>query len=123
MKTLILSLTTVLVIVVVAAAHSETETAIQSSTMMSRFKIGQQVRVLESGGWFNIEIPNDLYIKSFERKNNNRKYVTSKITEIGSDFIVVTSANGGEKAIAFHAIDAITKLPQIKLEADDDAKK
>jgi hypothetical protein len=77
----------------------------------------------ETGGGFNIEIPNDQYIKNYERKNNPRRYTTSKITEIGSDFISVSSANGGERTIAFHAIDVITKLPEVKVEADDEVKK
>jgi hypothetical protein len=124
MKALILGSTAVLTIVVVAAARSDTQSEMNSSTMISRLKVGQQVRVLQqNGGGFNIEIPNEQYIKNFERKNNNRKYVTSKITEIGSDFIVVSSANAGDRTIADHAIDVITKLPEIKIEADDDAKK
>ena len=124
MKALILGSTAVLTIVVVAAARSDTQSEMRPSTMISRLKVGQQVRVLQqNGGGFNIEIPNEQYIKNFERKNNNRKYVTSKITEIGSDFIVVSSANAGDRTIADHAIDVITKLPEIKIEADDDAKK
>jgi hypothetical protein len=72
---------------------------------------------------FNIEIPNQHYIENFERSNQNRKYVTSKVTEVGTDFIVVSSENGAEKTIALHAIAVLTKLPDLKAEADNEPKK
>lgn len=91
------------------------------ATMLARLKVGQQVRLVRfpNGGGYNVEIPNDKYIKDFERRNARQKYVTSKITEIGSDFIVVTSPDGTERTVAGHAIEVITKLPEIKAEADE----
>lgn len=125
MKKIALVLAAVTLIAVVSAvANGGTEPEMKPATLISRLKVGQQVRVLNGPvGGFNVEIPNAQYIKSFERKGNNRKYVTSKITEIGADYIVVTSADGTEKTIAIHAIDVITKLPEVKVEADEEPKK
>jgi hypothetical protein len=129
MKTLAASLLTFSILAVICTiAQSASEPDMKPATMIGRLKVGQQVRLVTgtAGGGisgFNIELPNDRYIKNFEKSNGNRKYVTSKITEIGSDFIVVTSANGTEKTIALHAIDVITKLPELKAEADDESRK
>jgi len=110
------------VIVALTALGDEPES--KPTTMLSRLKVGQQVRVVRiSSGGYNIEIPNDKYIKDFERRNARVKFVTSKITEIGSDFIVVNSADGTEKTIAAHAIEVITKLPEVKAEADESSAK
>lgn len=84
MNTRVLGIVIVFGIVAVAVARSETESEVKPTTMMSRLKLGQQVRVLTDNGGFNIEIPNDQYIKSFERRKNTPKYVTSKITEIAA---------------------------------------
>jgi hypothetical protein len=94
------------------------------ATMLSRLKVGQPVRLVRfpNGGGYNVEIPNDKYIKSFERTGRQR-YVASKITEVGSDFIVVTSPDGTERTVAARLIEVITKLPEIKAEADEPAGK
>jgi hypothetical protein len=101
-----------------AARGSEPEA--KPATMLSRLKVGQQVRLVRfpNGGGYNVELPNDRYIKNFER-SKRQKYVASKITEIGSDFIAVTSPDGTETTIAAHLIEVITKLPEIKAEADE----
>ena len=125
MKKIAISLAAASVIAVASAVViTGGEPEMKPTTMLSRLKVGQQVRLVTTNPiGFNIEIPNAHYIENFERSNQNRKYVTSKITEIGSDFIVVSSANSGEKTIALHAIAVITTLPEVKAEADDEPKK
>src|SRR5262245_37754147 len=93
-------------------------------TMLSRLKVGQLARLVRfpNGGGYNLDIPNDRYIKNFER-TRRQKYVASKITEIGSDFIAVTSPDGTETTVAAHLIEVITKLPEIKAEADEPQSK
>ena len=100
------------------------ETGSKPATMLSRLKVGQQVRLVRfpNGGGYNVELPNDKYIKNFER-SKKQKYVASKITEIGSDFIVVTSPDGTETTVSAHLIEVITKLPEIKAEADEPQNK
>lgn len=123
-KVLVCLLTASAIVVLCMAVRGETESETKPAAMISHLKVGQQVRALgNSGGGYNIEIPNAMYIKSFESKRGAPKYVTSKITEIGSDFITLSSANGSERTIAFHAIDVITKLPEMKAEAEDAAQK
>jgi hypothetical protein len=93
-------------------------------TMLSRLKVGQQVRLVRfpNGGGYNVELPNDKYIKNFER-TKKQKYVASKISEIGSDFLAVTSPDGTETTVAARLIEVITKLPEIKAEADEPQSK
>jgi len=101
-----------------AARGGEPES--KPAAMLSRLKVGQQVRLVRfpNDGGYNVEIPNDKYIKNFER-SKRQKYIVSKITEIGSDFVVATSPDGTETTVAAHLIEVITKLPEIKAEADD----
>jgi len=126
MKKLVIGLLAIAAVAAVVVLPAS-EPQMQPSTMISRLKVGQTVRTLtgSTGGTsgFNIEIPSDQSIKNYQRQNKGRKYPASKITEIGSDSIVVTSANGTVKTIAIHAIDVITKLPEVKVEADDEPKK
>jgi len=124
MKNIVLGLVALACAILFAFSASSGEPDAKPATMLSRLKVGQQVRLVRfpNGGGYNVEIPNDKYIKDFDRRNNRQKYVTSKITEIGSDFIVVTSPDGTEKTVAAHAIEVITKLPEIKVEADEPSK-
>jgi hypothetical protein len=105
-------------LIALGAPGSETES--RPTMMLSRLKVGQQVRLVRfpNGGGYNVELPNDKYIKNFER-GKRQKYVVSKITEIGSDFIAVTSPDGTETTVAARLIEVITKLPEIKAEADE----
>jgi len=105
-----------------AACGGEPES--KPATMLSRLKVGQQVRLVlfPNGGGYNVELPNDKYIKNFER-SKRQKYIASKITEISSDFVVVTSPDGTETTLAAHLIEVITKLPEIKAEADEPPSK
>jgi len=100
------------------------ETESKPDTMLSRLKVGQPARLVRflNGGGYNLEIPNDRYIKNFER-TKRQKYVAAKISEIGADFIVVTSPDGTETTVAAHLIEVITKLPEIKAEADEPQSK
>lgn len=110
----------------VAITGSEPET--KSTTMLSRLAVGQPVR-LQTGktGGFNVDLLNDQNLKSLERNfqksNPTRKYVPSKIIEVGADYIVVSTPTGAEQTIAAHAIDVITKLPAVKVELEDEPKK
>jgi len=121
MRSMVFGLSILAWVVSFALATRGGETESKPTTMLSRLKVGQQVRLVRfpNGGGYNVEIPNDKYIKDFERRNGRQKYVTSKITEIGSDYIVVISADGTERTVAAHAIEVITKLPEIKAEADE----
>jgi hypothetical protein len=110
------------VLIALGARGGEPES--KPATMLSRLKVGQQVRLVRfpNAGGYNIELPNDKYIKNYER-NKRQKYVVSKITEVASDFIVVTSPDGTETTVAAHLIEVITKLPETKAEADEPQSK
>jgi len=124
MRTIVVPLTLSACVLLFAFAVRGDEPESKPATMLSRLKVGQPVRLVRfpNGGGYNVEIPNDRYIKNYERASK-KKYVASKITEVGSDFIVVTSPEGTETTLAARVIDVITKLPELKLEADEPPSK
>jgi hypothetical protein len=129
MKRIAISLTAASLIAVASAVGiTGSEPDPKPMTMLSRLNVGRAVR-LQTGktGGFNVDLLNEQALKSLERNfqksNPTRKYVPSKITEVGTDYIVVLTPAGAEQTIAAHAIDVITKLPVVKVELEDEPKK
>ena len=109
--------------VAIAVKGNDTET---KSTMLSRLKIGQQVRLrVHESYCFNFILENtssDQQKKMVETQEDSSLKPWT-ITEIGCDYVVVSNPNGIEQAIAASAIHVITKVTNEKPAADADQKK
>ena len=108
----------------IAVSGNETET---KSTMLSHLKVGQQVKLNRSeSDCFNVIIVNeksDEYKKIVIREEAFRSFKPSTITEIGSDFVVVSNPIGFEQTIAASAIHIVTTFPDDKAPGEADQKK
>ena len=110
--------------VAIAVKGNETET---KSTMLSHLKTGQQVKLTRSESYsFNFILEadrSDRQKKLAEMQEDPSNVKPWTITEIGSDYVVVSNPNGLEQTIAAAAIHIITKATAEKPAAETDQKK
>jgi hypothetical protein len=110
--------------VAIAVKGNETET---KSTMLSHLKTGQQVKLTRSESYsFNFVLEadrSDRQKKLAEMQEDPSNVRPWTITEIGSDYVVISNPNGLEQTISASAIHIITKATDEKPAAEPDQKK
>ncbi|QDS91689.1 hypothetical protein FF011L_04220 [Roseimaritima multifibrata] len=81
-----------------------------NAPLLSRLAVGQHVRLetAPSGG-YELFIFNERYLKRLQESGAD--FFPQKIIEVGPDFVVIDAERGIQRAIAAHAIDVVSLLP------------